>query len=281
VNQDEQLQDEVTPELRPRPTYGRARIAYRLTRFALMSARRGHGDFVANATRAFGDLVSFTIADAVHHQTTVACNLCGWSGLRFYPNTGPGYDERDCMCPGCLSSDRYRSLFEVLHRRTSAFDAGQRIVEVAPLRSLEEVFLAHRELNYASFDIERHAMETGDITAMRYAKNSVDWFICFHVLEHIPDEVAALNEIHRVLRPGGSAVFQVPIDWEAPATREYGAPDPRDVYHVRRHGADFEKRIAGHGFAMEKINLADCVSPARISKARLSTEPIFLARAIK
>ena len=46
-------------------------------------------------------------------------------------------------------------------------------------------------------------MEWGDITAMRYADRSVDWFICFHVLEHIPDEGAALAEIAVSCAPEG------------------------------------------------------------------------------
>ena len=46
-------------------------------------------------------------------------------------------------------------------------------------------------------------MEKGDITAMHYAAESCDYFLCFHVLEHVPDDIAAIREIFRVLRPGG------------------------------------------------------------------------------
>lgn len=271
----------IRPELMPRSMYGRARLAYRLTRFAISSARQGYWDFVGNATRSFVILMSLAAVDGARHKRIVTCNLCGWAGRRFYPNTGPGYNERDSICPGCLASDRYRTLFEILRECTSIFEESNRIVEVAPLRSLEKVFLTHSGLNYTSFDIERHAMERGDITKMRFDDHSVNWFICFHVLEHIPDEVAALTEIHRVLTAGGSAVFQVPIDWGAATTREYPAPDPRDVNHVRRYGRDFAKRISVHGFALEQIDVAAALGASRISEAGLSTEPIFVARAIK
>jgi SAM-dependent methyltransferase len=222
-----------------------------------------------------------TAADTFSSADRVECNMCGWSGKHFYPNTGPGYYERHSMCPGCRASDRYRSLYEVLRRHTSAFEADSRVVEVAPLRSLEQIFLSYPDVNYVSFDIERHAMERGDITHMQYSDDSVDWFICFHVLEHISQEEAALDEIHRVLRPGGSALFQVPIDWEASCTREYGAPDPRDVNHVRRHGRDFSQRIVDRGFAVEQIDIVDCLGSDVTSRAGLSLEPIFRAKAIK
>ncbi len=264
-------------ELDPRPWYGRARLAARTAKFGVRSARSGDWDFAGRAVKSIGDVTRQSVLDGVRPDDVVVCNLCGWTGRRFYRNTGPGYDESDSLCAGCLTSDRYRTLFEVLRRRTSVFVAGQRVIEVAPLISLEQIFLSHPEVDYTSFDIERHAMEVGDITAMRYPDDSADWFICFHVLEHIPDEPAALAEIHRVLRPGGQAVLQVPVDWEVERTREYGAPDPRDVGHVRRHGADFADRITAAGFEVTRVDVTDLVDDAYIRRHGLSTEPIFLA----
>jgi SAM-dependent methyltransferase len=267
--------------LRPRPQLGRVAMAVGLTGFATWSARNGYWDFTGHAIRSLADLAGRSMADVLAPKSVVTCNMCGWTGRRFYRNTGPGYDEPNSVCPGCLASDRYRSLFAVLRDRTTAFAAGSRVVEVAPLRSLETIFLNSTGVDYTSFDIERHAMERGDITAMRYADNSVDWFICFHVLEHIPAEGAALAEIYRVLRAGGSALFQVPVDWDAASTRDYPAPDPRDVGHVRRHGRDFGERLARHGFAVDQVEPGHDVSEGMVAQAGLSTEPIFLATAVK
>jgi SAM-dependent methyltransferase len=283
INENEhgQRSGKFAPLLKPRPAYGRAALACGLVRFALTSARQGYWDFLGNAVQSLGELALLTGADAVRHDGFVTCNLCGWSGRRFYPNTGAGYHEHDSICPGCMASDRYRSLYEIMRRCTSVFTPGNRIVEVAPLRSLETIFRKYPGLDYVSFDIELHAMERGDITNMRYRDDSVDWFICFHVLEHIPDEPAALREMHRILRPGGAALLQVPVDWAASATREYGAPDPRDVDHVRRHGRDFAERIAAAGFDVEKIDPVGRLDMALISREGLSPEPIFMARAVK
>jgi SAM-dependent methyltransferase len=267
--------------LRPRPQRGRAVMAVGLVRFAAWSARNGYWDFTSNAIHSFADLIGRSAADLLTPRAVVTCNLCGWTGRTFYRNTGAGYDELNSVCPGCLASDRYRSLYAILRDRTTAFAPGNRVVEVAPLRSLETIFLNSAGVDYTSFDIERRAMEQGDITAMRYADSSVDWFICFHVLEHIPNEGAALAEIHRVLRAGGSALFQVPVDWHAESTRDYPAPDPRDVGHVRRHGRDFGERLARHGFAVDQVEPAHAFSDEVVAQAGLSTEPIFLATAVK
>ena len=42
------------------------------------------------------------------------------------------------------------------------------------------------------------------------ANESVDLALSFEVLEHVPDEAAALQEIHRVLKPRGEIIFSVP-----------------------------------------------------------------------
>jgi SAM-dependent methyltransferase len=43
-----------------------------------------------------------------------------------------------------------------------------------------------------------------------FADETVDLLTAFDVLEHVPDDVAAAREFHRVLRPGGVAVISVP-----------------------------------------------------------------------
>jgi SAM-dependent methyltransferase len=71
-----------------------------------------------------------------------------------------------------------------------------------------------------------------------------------------------MREIHRVLRPGGFAVLQVPLALDLPETledtsvvteparkREYGQKD-----HVRLYGQDYFDRLAGAGFRVVRDN---------------------------
>ena len=262
--------------LQQRPAEHMARMTYRLLRHIVRSARSGDRDFVLEGVASLTRVPVLAVRDLVGPNVR-ECNICGWTGREFYPNTGPGYHERATVCPGCSGEDRHRSLLALLVATTTLFDPATRVVEVAPMRGFESLLRLQPEIDYTSFDLARHAMERGDITAMRFPDGSVDYFICFHVLEHIPDERLALAEIHRVLKPGGVAVLQVPIDWDVPATREYTAPDPRDVGHVRRHGADFPERIASAGFEVTRRSVLDVFTPAAVSRFGMSPEPIFFA----
>jgi ubiquinone/menaquinone biosynthesis C-methylase UbiE len=51
---------------------------------------------------------------------------------------------------------------------------------------------------------------SGDATAMPFADDSIDVVIAAEVLEHIPADQRAMNEIARVLRPGGTVAATVP-----------------------------------------------------------------------
>ncbi|MFC4784708.1 glycosyltransferase [Nocardioides sp. MAHUQ-72] len=270
---------EISPPVRlaPRPWSHQARIGYRTLRHVTRSIRSRDLDFVAQGIETGLRLPGLVVWNVLGPDRR-ECNVCGWTGPRFFPNTGPGYHEQSVTCPGCSCQDRHRSLLALLVGRTDMLEGGRRVIEVAPMRGFEALMQAQPGLDYTSFDIERHAMEQGDITRMRYQDDSVDYFICFHVLEHIPDADAALDEIHRVLAPGGTAVFQVPVDWEAPSTREYDAPDPRDVGHVRQYGSDFPKVLERAGFDVERCSVVDLLPAGTVRRFGMSPEPIFLAR---
>ncbi|MBI9075931.1 MAG: methyltransferase domain-containing protein [Desulfatibacillum sp.] len=50
-----------------------------------------------------------------------------------------------------------------------------------------------------------------DATCLPFAKNSFDVVICSEVLEHIPNDQRAVEELVRVLKPGGALVVSVPL----------------------------------------------------------------------
>jgi ubiquinone/menaquinone biosynthesis C-methylase UbiE len=53
----------------------------------------------------------------------------------------------------------------------------------------------------------------GDALHLPFADASFDAVICSEVLEHIPDYGPVLQEMHRVLRPGGMLCVSVPRAW--------------------------------------------------------------------
>jgi GT2 family glycosyltransferase/SAM-dependent methyltransferase len=263
--------------LEPRRVSHRGRMAYRWSRHLARSVRSRDYDFALQAADSLARLPTLIVSDLVNDPRR-RCNVCNWSGPQFYPNTGPGYHEPATTCPGCGSLDRHRSLVALLASSTSCFEPGSRVVEVAPMRGFEALARRQPGVDYTSFDLARHAMERGDITSMRFDCDSVDYFVCFHVLEHIADEAAALSEIHRVLRPGGTALVQVPVDWGVAETYEYDAPDPREVGHVRRYGRDLAARLERHGFDVDAVRITDLLDRTTVEQFGLSDEPIFLAK---
>lgn len=80
---------------------------------------------------------------------------------------------------------------------------GYRVTGLDISRSFVEI--AARNASKAGVDIEfRH----GDVALMPFADASHDFAVCVAAFKNFPDPIAALDEIYRVLRPGGSASIQ-------------------------------------------------------------------------
>jgi len=99
--------------------------------------------------------------------------------------------------PGYLALDMAR-----LGHQVTGLDISRTMVEIA-------VAKAHGEGVTVDF---RH----GDATAMPFEADRFDLIICQAAFKNFRDPVAALDEMHRVLRPGGTALIQ---DLNAGATR--------------------------------------------------------------
>jgi len=104
-----------------------------------------------------------------------------------------------------------------------------------------------------------------DITDMRaYADGSVDFFLCSHVLEHVPEDRKAMRELHRILKPDGFGIVMVPLVHGVDETHEDPAINTHELRwkhygladHVRQYGKrDFLKRLGEAGFRVEQRGL--------------------------
>lgn len=102
-----------------------------------------------------------------------------------------------------------------------------------------------------------------DITALGFKDDSFDFVMCNHVLEHVPNDRAAISEFYRVMRPGSSAILTVPVAGETTVgdlsitdrrerERLYGNAD-----HVRLYGLDYSIILEKCGFKVIVATVPD------------------------
>jgi SAM-dependent methyltransferase len=167
---------------------------------------------------------------------------------------------REAECPWCHSNDRERLLYLFLKSHTKLFEQQLRVLHVAPEARLRRA-IQRVQRDYTPTDLRMPGIEHMDITDIPRPDAAFDAIICSHVLEHVPDDRAAMRELHRVLVPGGWAVLQVPIASRAERTDEEGPGTPLpekerarrfgDPSHVRLYAeTDYISRLEQAGFAV-------------------------------
>lgn len=93
---------------------------------------------------------------------------------------------------------------EFLHRlgvRTVALDVSAEMMRRGRAR-----LAADRRIEFR----DEAAFVAGRAQELPFARSSFDGLVCFNALHHLPSYAQALGEIHRVLKPGGRAVFSEP-----------------------------------------------------------------------
>jgi predicted SAM-dependent methyltransferase len=121
-----------------------------------------------------------------------------------------------------------------------------------------------------------------DLTITPICSNTIDAVICIHVLEHIPVDYLAMQEIFRVLKPGGWALISVPIRLDQPTFEDPSITSPEarrqafgETGHFRYYGFDLIDRLEGTGFQVQ-LNLNEDVNQNQKDKyGLLNDENIF------
>ena len=96
---------------------------------------------------------------------------------------------------------------------------------------------------------DRISLVRGDITRISFINDYFDGIVCGEVLEHIPNHVAAIQELYRVLKPGGYCIITVPVN-----PKLWGETD-ESVGHVRRYEKDeLELLFTETGFIVDECH---------------------------
>lgn len=213
----------------------------------------------------------------------LSCPCCGFEADAFRPF---GLRPRpNAQCPGCGALERHRLLALFLNQRPELLDRTRRLLHMAPEGPLASRVRREAGLLYVGGDLEpSRASVRMDITRLPLSNGTFDAILCNHVLEHIPDDHAAMSELRRVLAPGGWAILQSPLDLRLPTTFEDpSVTDPRERErlfgqrdHVRQYGCDYGDRLRNAGFHLELVPFDQVADTQQHRRHALMAEDVYL-----
>jgi SAM-dependent methyltransferase len=222
-----------------------------------MSKRLLGRDLTQVLRRVVGKCRMYWLAGKRH-----TCSTCGRSFRRF---VGFGRPVRPAArCPGCGALERHRLI--ALWLNTHAAELNGRTLHCAP-ESMVSAKLRPLSSEYKSLDLlDETADFQADLTNLPFDDGRWDFVVCSHVLEHIPDDAAAIREIARVLSPGGKALIVVPRRPGVPTDEDPSLPEEQRIArfgqldHVRMYGDDLEDRLRAPGLSLTSVG-ADSYPP--------------------
>lgn len=197
-----------------------------------------------------------------------------------------GYENpRDnVLAPYTLSLERHRILWLYLKNETNFFTAPLKMLHFAPEQAFYKKFRELKNIEYTTTDLNSPLADVkADICNLPFEDNSFNVIFCNHVLEHIPDDTKAMQELYRILKPGGWGVFQIPQDLQRETTFEDDSiTDKKErakifgqYDHVRIYGRDYFDKLRNIGFLVEEIDYSSTMTSEDIEKYRLAKGEII------
>jgi SAM-dependent methyltransferase len=135
------------------------------------------------------------------------CPICNYKGPFMDKN-----NRHRAKCPKCGELERARMAMLVVNEIYDDHKASQTdVLHISPENFLRKIF-KKKYKSYISSDLYRKDVDHQfDIEEIPYPDNSFDLVFASHVLEYVKNDKKAINEIKRVLRPGGLAFLPVPM----------------------------------------------------------------------
>jgi SAM-dependent methyltransferase len=235
---------------------------------------------VPHRYRQAGRRAFLRMAALTNAGTTVECPCCERRFRKFARFYGD-----HVQCPGCGSLMRHRALQLLLREELRLEGTVRDFLHVAPNSfGMRRVMEALPLGSYVAVDLDSPLADVhADITDLPFPDESFDLVVCLHVLEHVPDDRAAIREFFRVLRPGGRAMLQVPPSPLAETFEDASVQTPDDrerafgqFDHVRICGSDYGERMEEAGFEVTREDYVERVpEPLRKRYGLYTGEPFY------
>ena len=197
-----------------------------------------------------------------------------------------GYEtpRENVLSPSTLSLERHRLLWLYLKNETNFFTAPLKVLHFAPEQAFYKKFRRLKNLDYVTTDLLSPLADVkADICNLPFEDNSFDVILCNHVLEHIPDDTKAMQEMYRVLKREGWGIFQIPQDLDRETTFEDDSiTDKKErtkifgqYDHVRIYGRDYFDKLRSVGFKVEEVDYTASLSSDENERYRLALGEII------
>ncbi|WP_128760706.1 class I SAM-dependent methyltransferase [Leeuwenhoekiella aestuarii] len=197
---------------------------------------------------------------------------------------GYGSPRENVLSPSTLSLERHRLLWLFLKKETDFFSAPAKVLHFAPEQAFYKRFRNLKNLNYTTTDLFSPLADVkADICNLPFDDNTYGVILCNHVLEHIPDDTRAMQELYRVLKPGGMAILQIPQEMSRATTfADDTIKDPKEraaifgqYDHVRVYGRDYFDKLRSIGFKVKEVDYTKKLSASEIDRYRLAKDEIL------
>jgi predicted SAM-dependent methyltransferase len=220
---------------------------------------------------------------------------------------GYGTQRNNVLSPSTLSLERHRLLWLYLKNETDFFkseldsdpvhqnkirvrlrdtetNSALQVLHFAPEQAFYKLFRNQKNIEYTTTDLLSPLADVkADICNLPFSDNAYDVILCNHVLEHIPDDTKAMQELFRVLKPGGMGIFQIPQDLNRPVTfSDDSITDQKErakifgqYDHVRIYGRDYFDKLRSIGFEVNEVDYTANISADLVKKYCLAQGEII------
>jgi SAM-dependent methyltransferase len=197
---------------------------------------------------------------------------------------GYGNQRNNVLSPSTLSLERHRLLWLYLQKETDFFTSPKKVLHFAPEQAFYKRFKNLKHLDYVTTDLNSPLADVkADICNLPFKDNEFDIILCNHVLEHIPDDTKAMQELYRVMKIGGYGVFQIPQDLTREKTFEDNSiTDQKErakifgqYDHVRIYGRDYFDKLRYIGFKVEEVDYTATLSDSDVTRFCLAKGEII------
>ncbi|MDA7802952.1 methyltransferase domain-containing protein [Crocinitomix sp.] len=224
-------------------------------------------------------------APIIYKGDKVECPVCEKSFRKFL-SYGSNVASRDnVLCPYDLTLERHRLMWLYLKLKSDFFTKPNiKVMHIAPEQCFHKRFKNRKNLDYTTGDLLSPIADLHfDLHDIPLPDNQYEVIFCNHVMEHVEDDLRCMQELYRIMKPGGWGIMQVPIDSNRDTTYEdksITSPEEREKHfwqydHLRLYGTNYPKRLEEAGFKVEAIDFKDELTAAEFERYRLQKSELL------